>query len=128
MSPSSNWNRMATSPVADGGSSPSGDTIHLRTKFKTECYYIYLKEREIGRILFWAYNCIGWSILPEYRNNGFTTQAVNLAIPFILSKRVIYAHIDSTNFSSRKVAEKCGFILDSIKGNGANRLLTYRKT
>lgn len=55
---------------------------------------------------------VGIVILPEYRNKGYATQAIQLLADYSLHTihlHQLYAIVPSTNIASKKVFEKCGF-------------------
>lgn len=55
---------------------------------------------------------VGIVILPEYRNMGYATQAIQLLADYSLHTihlHQLYAIVPSTNIASKKVFEKCGF-------------------
>lgn len=55
---------------------------------------------------------VGIVILPEYRNKGYATQAIQLLADYSLHTihlHQLYAIVPSINIASKKVFEKCGF-------------------
>lgn len=57
---------------------------------------------------------IGYVVVPAYRGRGIATEMLRLALPFAMQlglDRVLIT-CDETNAASRRVAEKCGGILE----------------
>ena len=58
---------------------------------------------------------VGYHIFKPYTKNGYATEAVTAFLPYITKKLgidKIYGICSADNISSRKVLEKCGFILE----------------
>tara|TARA_Y100000310_G_scaffold26729_1_gene25482 strand:- start:507 stop:1019 length:513 start_codon:yes stop_codon:yes gene_type:complete len=61
---------------------------------------------------------IGYWIGKDYRGRGITTNAVKMAIGYVVKKfglRRIYGNVRTNNKISSKVLEKCGFKLEGIQ-------------
>lgn len=67
-------------------------------------------------------NWLQYAIAPMYRNCGYATDAVSAIIEQNIGPLPIALLIDDSNYSSIRVAEKCGFskmnFFDGVKPNG----------
>ena len=66
---------------------------------------------------------LGFSLNPDYWNNGYMTEAVKLTIDYIFNKtdcEVLEVGHHVGNYKSKRVIEKCGFLYDG-------RLCKYKK-
>lgn len=83
------------------------------------CFHwvITLDGRTIGRVKGWdvspynGYLQLGYDIGPEYRNQGYMTEAVQAVIRYMLMEadaNRLYCSVREGNLASRRVCEKCG--------------------
>ena len=72
---------------------------------------------------------IGYGISEKYQNNGYATEAVKGVLEWALNNpnvTAIEAETDSENVASKRVLEKCGFILNGKIGEGGPRYTISR--
>ncbi len=83
------------------------------------CFHwvITLEGQVIGRIKGWevspynGYLQLGYDVGPQYRNQGYMTEAVEAVIGYLLLEAEanrIYCSVRESNPASRRVCEKCG--------------------
>lgn len=86
-------------------------------------WVITLEGEVIGRIKCWdinpynGYLQLGYDIGPEYRGNGYMTEAVDAIIQFLMEKadvNRVFCSVRSGNVASRRVCEKCGMKLEGV--------------
>jgi len=79
-------------------------------------------NRAIGIVLYEAYDThnqraeLGYALLPEYWNHGYTTQACNAVIRYALDQGVsrIYATVDPENGASERVLHKLNMSYEGL--------------
>ena len=67
---------------------------------------------------------IGYGISEEYQNNGYATEAVRAVLEWAFSHpevSAVEAETDSDNTASKRVLEKCGFVLNGFIGEEGPR-------
>ena len=72
---------------------------------------------------------IGYGISEKYQNNGYATEAVKAVLEWALNNpnvTAIEAETDSENVASKRVLEKCGFILNGKIGEEGLRYIISR--
>lgn len=96
----------------------------LKYPDKYEWYAMWLIELKngthIGELCFKGLNSkgvteIGYGISEEYKNHGYATEAVKAITEWAFENpdvTAIEAETDNENIASKKVLEKCGFILN----------------
>ena len=86
-------------------------------------WVITLDDAVIGRIKAWdvnpynGYLQLGYDIGPEYRGNGYMTEAVKAVICFMLLEAQanrVFCTVRAGNAASRRVCEKAGMRLEGI--------------
>lgn len=88
-------------------------------------FSVMLDNKKIG-ILFTIFEHIAYEIYPEFRGNGYATEALKLATKEIAreyGKSILEIHIN--NVASSKVALKSGYVL--IKTNGEFNMYRHSK-
>lgn len=84
---------------------------------------ITLAGEVIGRIKAWdvnpynGYLQLGYDIGPEYRGNGYMTEAVRAVIRFMLTQAKanrVFCSVRAGNAASRRVCEKAGMTLEGM--------------
>lgn len=80
-------------------------------------WIITLDDTPIGRIKVWEVNPyngyvqLGYDIGPDYRSQGYMTEAVQAVIQYMLFQadaNRVYCSVREGNLASRRVCEKCG--------------------
>ncbi len=72
---------------------------------------------------------IGYGISEKYRNNGYATEAVKAVLKWALNNSnvsAVEAETDFNNAASKRVLEKCGFILNGKIGEEGPRYTISR--
>ncbi|MBO4866768.1 MAG: GNAT family N-acetyltransferase [Ruminococcus sp.] len=67
---------------------------------------------------------IGYGISEEYQNNGYATEAVRAVLDWAFAHtevNAIEAETDPDNTASKRVLEKCGFVLNGVIGEEGPR-------
>ena len=67
---------------------------------------------------------IGYGISEEYQNNGYATEAVKAVLDWAFAHTevtTIEAETDPDNTASKRVLEKCGFVLNGVIGEEGPR-------
>ena len=67
---------------------------------------------------------IGYGISEEYQNNGYATEAVRAGLDWAFAHtevNAIEAETDPDNTASKRVLEKCGFVLNGVIGEEGPR-------
>ena len=86
-------------------------------------WVITMDRAVIGRVKAWDVNPyngnlqLGYDIGPEYRGNGYMTEAVQATIRFMLTEAQanrVYCSVREGNTASRRVCEKAGMVLEGI--------------
>lgn len=80
-------------------------------------WVITLAGQVIGRVKGWevspynGYLQLGYDVGPEYRNQGYMSEAVSAVIRYLLLEadaNRVYCSVRAGNMASRRVCEKCG--------------------
>ncbi|MCQ2965593.1 MAG: GNAT family N-acetyltransferase [Alphaproteobacteria bacterium] len=74
---------------------------------------------------------IGYGILEEYQGKGYATEAVRAVTKWALNQSgviAIEAETEENNLASRKVLEKCGFVLNGKMGEEGPRFTLVKKS
>ncbi len=98
-------------------------------------WMIELKDgTHIGDLCFKGFNGgvpeIGYGIVPEYRGEGYATEAVSAALRYAFSDprvTAVEAETEEGNAASRRVLEKCGFIPNGQTGEEGPRFVLKRR-
>ena len=72
---------------------------------------------------------IGYGISEKYQNNGYATEAVEAVLEWALNHpnvTAVEAETDAENAASKRVLEKCGFILNGKMGEEGPRYTISR--
>ena len=72
---------------------------------------------------------IGYGISDEYQNNGYATEAVKAILEWALNKpnvTAVEAETEPENVASKRVLEKCGFVLNGKIGKEGPRYTISR--
>ena len=72
---------------------------------------------------------IGYGISKEYRGHGYASEAVAAAVQWAFKEprvKALEAETDSNNTASKKVLEKCGFVLNGKTGSEGPRYTLKR--
>ena len=105
----------------------------LRHRDQWEWYAIWMIERKdgthIGELCFKGLSAegiaeIGYGISEEYQNNGYATEAVKSVLEWAFSHPevvAVEAETDPDNTASKRVLEKCGFVLNGVIGEEGPR-------
>lgn len=84
-------------------------------------WVITLEDNPIGRIKGWdvnpynGYLQLGYDIGPEYRGQGYMTEAVQAVLRYLLTRAEanrVFCSVREGNLASRRVCEKCGMQLE----------------
>ena len=88
-----------------------------------EWYAIWMIELKdgthIGELCFKGLDEIGYGISEKYQNNGYATEAVKAVLKWAFNNpnvTAIEAETNSENAASKRVLEKCGFIMNGEMG------------
>ena len=72
---------------------------------------------------------IGYGISEEYQRNGYATEALKAVLKFAFDNPhlvAIEAETDSENTASKRVLEKCGFMMNGKMGEEGPRYIISR--
>ena len=72
---------------------------------------------------------IGYGINDKYQNNGYATEAVKAVLEWAFTDpkvTVIEVETDAGNIASKRVLEKCGFVLNGKIGEEGSRFTISR--
>ena len=98
-----------------------------------EWYAIWMIELQngthIGELCFKGIDAngiseIGYGILPEYQRKGYATEAVNAVVEWAFQSGNVVsveAETEEDNVASKRVLEKCGFVLNGKFGEEGPR-------
>ena len=103
-------------PLAEAKKAVAGMIEECRTPF---CFHwvITMGGEVIGRVKAWdvnpynGYLQLGYDVGPEYRNQGYMTEAVSAVIWFLMMEadvNRVFCSVREGNVASRRVCEKCG--------------------
>ena len=110
----------------------------LKNPDQWEWYAIWMIELKngthIGELCFKGLDSngiaeIGYGISDKYRNNGYATEAVKAVLKWALNNpnvTAVEAEADFNNTASKRVLEKCGFILNGKIGEEGPRYTLSR--
>ncbi len=109
-------------PVEDAHKKVSAMVEECKHPFRFH-WVITLDDTVIGRIKGWevspynGYLQLGYDIGPEYRNQGYMTEAVRAVVDYLIQlagANRVYCSVRESNLASRRVCEKVGMLHEGI--------------